>query len=58
MANFFLDNEDIQFLFNHLDLAELARVQEDGFADAGKCDYAPTDAADAVDGYRRVLEAR
>ena len=24
MANFFLDNEDIQFLFDHMDLAELA----------------------------------
>ena len=33
MANFFLDNEDIQFLFDHLDLAELARIQEDDFAD-------------------------
>ncbi len=29
MPNFFLDNEDIQFLFKHLDLAALARIQED-----------------------------
>ena len=58
MANFFLDNEDIQFLFNHVDLAELARIQEDDFArtDNGEADYAPADAADAVDNYRRVLE--
>ena len=27
MPNFFTDNDDIQFLFNHIDLAELARVQ-------------------------------
>ena len=32
MSNFFLDNEDIQFLFNHIDLAALARLQEDDFA--------------------------
>ncbi len=58
MANFFTDNADIQFLFNHIDLAELARIQEDGFvhADDGACDCAPADAADAVDNYRRILE--
>ncbi len=58
MANFFLDNEDIQFLFDHIDLAELARIQEDGFAHAADdpSGYGPTDAADAVDNYRRVLE--
>ena len=31
MANFFLDNEDIQFLFHHIDLAALAQLQEDEF---------------------------
>lgn len=56
MANFFLDNEDIRFLFEHFDLGELARMQEDGFAHARECDYAPVDEADAVDNYRRVLE--
>ena len=35
MANFFLDNEDIQFLFNHIDLPALARLQEDDFKNAG-----------------------
>jgi len=58
VANFFLDNEDIQFLFRHIDLAELARLQEDDFAfvDEDPSGYAPRDAADAVDNYRRVLE--
>jgi len=55
VPNFFLDNEDIQFLFEHIDLAELARVQEAGYEDEG-LDYAPIDEADAVDNYRRVLE--
>ncbi|MBN2021849.1 MAG: acyl-CoA dehydrogenase family protein [Pirellulales bacterium] len=55
MANFFLDNQDIQFLFDYLDLAELARLQEDR-AENGQADYAPLDERDAVDNYRRVLE--
>jgi alkylation response protein AidB-like acyl-CoA dehydrogenase len=57
VANYFLDNQDMQFLFNHLDLAELARIQEDDFAEgrSGQFDYAPTDAADTIDNWRRVL---
>jgi alkylation response protein AidB-like acyl-CoA dehydrogenase len=58
VANYFLDNDDIQFLFDHIDLAELAGVQEDGFVHVADdpSGYAPRDAADAVDNYRRVLE--
>jgi alkylation response protein AidB-like acyl-CoA dehydrogenase len=57
VPNFFTDNDDIQFLFNHLNLAEVARIQEDDFADAARgVDYAPTDAADALDNYRRILD--
>jgi alkylation response protein AidB-like acyl-CoA dehydrogenase len=57
VANFFTDNDDIRFLFHHFDLAELARIQERGFDDAKTgVDYAPTDEADAIDNYRRVLE--
>jgi len=55
MANFFIDNEDIQFLFDHFDLARLAGIMEDGFRFADEFDYAPVDAADAVDNYRRIL---
>ncbi|HVP12013.1 MAG TPA: acyl-CoA dehydrogenase family protein [Phycisphaerae bacterium] len=56
MPNFFLDNPDIQFLFTHFNLAELATVQEEGwerYPEGGE--YAPADAADAVDNYRRIL---
>ena len=57
MANFFLDNEDIQFLFEHIDMGELARIQEDDFKGEGQqYDYAPRDADDAVDNYRHILE--
>jgi hypothetical protein len=55
VANFFLDNQDIQFLFNTIDLQEIARLQELHTEDAG-ADYVPLDAADAVDNYRRTLE--
>ena len=55
MANFFLDNDDIQFLFEHYDLKELARLQERD-AENGDADYAPLNENDAVDDYRRVLE--
>ncbi len=57
MPNFFTDNEDLQFIFEHMDLAEIARVQEDDFADAkAGIEYAPVDEQDAIDNYRRVLE--
>ena len=58
MANFFLDNEDIQFLFQHLDLAELARHPGGRFrrGQAARATMRPLDAADAVDNYRRILE--
>ena len=55
MANFFTDNEDIQFLFDHMDLARLATIMEDGFRYADQFDYAPEDADDALDNYRRIL---
>ncbi len=55
MGNFFLDNEDILFLFDYFDLAELARIQEQQTAN-GDADYVPVDEHDAVDNYRRVLE--
>jgi hypothetical protein len=57
VPNFFLDNDDIRFLFDHFDLGELARIQERGFEDAqAGVDYAPVDEGDAIDNYRRVLE--
>ena len=55
MGNFFLDNEDVLFLFDHIDLKELARIQEEDTAN-GEADYVPLDEEDAVDNYRRVLE--
>jgi hypothetical protein len=55
VGNFFLDNQDIEFLFEYTDLQELARIQELD-TENGDADYAPLDPQDAVDGYRRILE--
>jgi alkylation response protein AidB-like acyl-CoA dehydrogenase len=55
VGNFFLDNQDIQFLCRHIDLQEIAALQEK-YAENGAADYVPLDAADAVDNYRRALE--
>jgi alkylation response protein AidB-like acyl-CoA dehydrogenase len=55
MLNFFLDNKDIQFLFNYFDLREIAELQERETPN-GNADYLPDDIDDLVDSYRRILE--
>lgn len=57
MANFFTDNADIRFLFEHADLAPITEMQEDGFTqhEGPGHEYAPRDAEDAIDNYRRIL---
>jgi alkylation response protein AidB-like acyl-CoA dehydrogenase len=55
VANYFLDNRDIQFLFQYLDMEEIASLQE-RFAENGDADFAPEDTQDAVDNYWRTLE--
>jgi alkylation response protein AidB-like acyl-CoA dehydrogenase len=55
VGNFFLDNHDIQFLFEHIDLQEIAEIHE-LHAENGAADYVPLDAADTIDNYRRALE--
>ncbi|MGL6193362.1 MAG: acyl-CoA dehydrogenase family protein [Thermoguttaceae bacterium] len=55
MANFFLDNTDIQFYLDHMDLRELAEIQERETPN-GDADYVPDSIDDMVDNYRRILE--
>jgi alkylation response protein AidB-like acyl-CoA dehydrogenase len=57
MANFYRDNDDIQFLFKHIDLAELAGYMEEGFSFTDEFDYAPASAAEAVQNYDLVLDS-
>ncbi len=55
MANFFTDNEDIQFLFKHMNLARVAALREEDFRYAKEFEFAPADAAEALDNYQRIL---
>ena len=57
MANFYKDNDDIQFLFKHMDMAGAADIIEEGFKFAKEFDYAPADAAEAIENYDLVLES-
>ncbi len=57
MGNFYKDNDDIRFLFQHLDLAQLAGLCEEGYRFAEEFDYAPSDAGEAVQNYEMVLDA-
>ena len=56
MANFFLDNKDLQFQLDHPLMKKIVALKERNFADKDKYDYAPVDYEDAVDSYRKVLE--
>jgi 3-(methylthio)propanoyl-CoA dehydrogenase len=57
MANFYTDNDDIQFLFRHMDLAQLAGLNEEGFRFAQDFDHAPANGKEAIENYDMVLNA-
>ncbi|MHC5083701.1 MAG: acyl-CoA dehydrogenase family protein, partial [Planctomycetota bacterium] len=57
MGNFYTDNDDIKFLFKHMNLEKVAEMQEQGFKFANDFDYAPADATEAVENYEMVLES-
>jgi alkylation response protein AidB-like acyl-CoA dehydrogenase len=57
MGNFYKDNDDIRFLFRHIDLGQLARAFEEDFRFAGQFDYAPGDEQEAVRNYEMALES-
>jgi hypothetical protein len=56
MSNFFLDNDDILFHLERMDLSRVIDLVEDGFADKGRYPDASRNHEDALDSYRRVLE--
>ena len=56
MANFYLDNKDLQYHLSHPLMKRIIELKERNFADANVYDYAPQDTEDALDSYRRVLE--
>lgn len=56
MANFYKDNSDLKFQFNHPLMGKIVELKENGFKDFGKYDYAPNSVEDAIDSYDRVME--
>lgn len=56
MANYFLDNKDVVFQFENLDLKEVVRIAEDDYNEAKKYNFAPVNYEDAIENYRKVLE--
>jgi 3-(methylthio)propanoyl-CoA dehydrogenase len=57
MANFYKDNEDIQFLFRHIDLGKLADLQEEGFRFAKEFTHAPATPQEAMQNYEMVIDS-
>ncbi len=57
MANFYLDNSDIQFYMKYLDLDEAIRLIENNFAEKDVFDDAPRNVAEARENYHLVLSA-
>jgi hypothetical protein len=54
--NFFLDNPDLQFRLEHLDLREVLEIKEKGYSESDLYPTAPRNYADAKDNYRIVLD--
>ena len=56
MGNFYKDNKDIENVIDALDLSEVATLLEEDFRFAKDYDFAPKDAADAIDNYKRAID--
>ena len=56
MGNFYRDNKDIENVIDLLDLTEVATLLEEDFKFAKEYDFAPKDAADAIDNYKRAID--
>src|SRR4030042_4547834 len=54
--NFFLDNPDLQFRLEQLDLTEVVEIKEQGYRYARQYPAAPRHYRDAKDNYRLLLE--
>ena len=56
MPNFFTENEDIQFHFENLNIEEIVQIMENDYKESEIYNYAPTNYADAIENYRKVIE--
>lgn len=56
MANYYKETPELKHHLNHPLMQRIVELKERNFADKDKYDYAPTDFADAMDSYDKVLE--
>jgi alkylation response protein AidB-like acyl-CoA dehydrogenase len=56
MPNFFTENSDLLFQFNHLNLQEVLEIMEKDYSENAAYNFAPRDYNDALDNYRKILE--
>jgi len=54
--NYFLDNPDLQFHLNNVDLSDVVRLREEDYHQAEEFADAPVDLDDARDSYRMVVD--
>ena len=57
MANFYKDNDDLQFLFKHYDIGTIAKGREENFRFKQEFDHAPANELEAIKNYEMVLDA-
>ena len=55
MANFFLDNKDLQYHLGHELMHKIVELKERGFSETAQFDTAPHNFDDAMDSYHRVM---
>ena len=56
MPNYFLDNSDLLFHFENIDLREVVDILEHGYTQANTYELAPRDYDEAIDYYKSALE--
>lgn len=56
MANYYKDNNDIEFYLKNYDLSELVSLYENNYKEEGKCDFAPDSYEEAIQNYDLALD--
>lgn len=56
MANYYIDNPDLQFHLNHPMMKKIVALKERNFSQKDEFDYAPIDFEDAMNSYDEVLK--
>ncbi|MEG2282605.1 MAG: acyl-CoA dehydrogenase family protein, partial [Rikenellaceae bacterium] len=56
MANFFLDNKDLQYYLDHELMKKIVTLKENNFENAASDELAPANFEDAMDNYRKIME--